>query len=170
MLVAIATNNYTAFNSLLTSNGSVNVSDIDGNGTSGTLENGAHSTDWFVGPDGATFKNLQEANSYYSKLYGANGQAYFNLQSSGNTTRNPLENIKYTDKVKAQMQQGDYHSFPDSVDGMGGDGVITSITGGDDIVRTKIEISGSYMGKNGVFQYIVEPDGITCNHRLFVPK
>lgn len=24
---------------------------------------------------------------------------------------NPIENIKYTDKVKAQMKQGDYHSF-----------------------------------------------------------
>ena len=30
----------------------------------------------------------------------------------GTSKTNPLENIKYTDKVKAQMKQGDYHSFP----------------------------------------------------------
>jgi hypothetical protein len=84
-------------------------------------------------------------------------------------TINPLENIKYTDKVKAQMKQGDYHSFSKSVDGFGADGRVTKITGGDKVVRTKVEIPGSYMGKEGVFEYIIEPDGVTCNHRLFKP-
>ena len=83
---------------------------------------------------------------------------------------NPLENIKYTDKVKNQMKLGDYHAFPESVEGFGNDGKITTITGGDKITRTKIEISGSYADKDGVFQYIIEPDGVTCNHRLFVPN
>ena len=35
-------------------------------------------------------------------------------------------------------------------------------------MRTWVEIDGSYFGKDGIFQYIIEPDG-TCNHRLFVP-
>lgn len=83
---------------------------------------------------------------------------------------NPLENIKFTDKVKEQMKQGDYHSFPDSVDGFGSNGKVTQITGGDKLVRTKVEIPGSYKGKDGVFEYIIEPDGVTCNHRLFKPN
>ena len=84
--------------------------------------------------------------------------------------KNILKNIKYTDKVRAQMKLGDYHSFPESVSSFEMDANVTSIVGGDKIIRTKIEIPGSYMGKEGVFQYIIEPDGITCNHRLFVPN
>ena len=88
---------------------------------------------------------------------------------TGNTEKNPLENIRYTDKVKQQMQQGDYHAFPESVDTFGSEGKMTQITGGDGIVRTKVEIPGSYGGKPGMFEYIIEPDGTTVNHRLFVP-
>jgi hypothetical protein len=90
--------------------------------------------------------------------------------SEGTRKTNPLENIKYTDKVKAQMKQGDYHSFPESVDAFGADGKVTQITGGDNVVRTKVEIPGSYQGKEGIFEYIIEPDGVTCNHRLFRPN
>ena len=90
--------------------------------------------------------------------------------SKGTGETNPLENIKYTDKVKAQMKQGDYHSFPESVDAFGADGRVAQITGGDNVVRTKVEIPGSYQGKEGIFEYIIEPDGVTCNHRLFRPN
>ena len=48
-------------------------------------------------------------------------------------------------------------------------GKTRTITGGDGINRTLVEIEGSYKGVDGVFQFIIEPDGITCNHRLFVP-
>ncbi|AUG56722.1 hypothetical protein [Acetivibrio saccincola] len=68
------------------------------------------------------------------------------------------------------MKQGDYHSFPESVDAFGADGKVTQITGGDNVVRTKVEIPGSYQGKEGIFEYIIEPDGVTCNHRLFRPN
>jgi len=68
------------------------------------------------------------------------------------------------------MKQGDYHSFPESVEGFGANGKVTQITGGDKIVRTKVEIPGSYKGKEGIFEYIIEPDGVTCNHRLFKPN
>ncbi len=102
-------------------------------------------------------------------VYGNNGSATIECNPSGESENNPLKNIVYTDKVKNQMDLGDYHSFPESVDEFGGNGKITSIVGGDNVPRTLIEIPGSYMGKEGVFQYIIEPDGITCNHRLFVP-
>ncbi|PQQ65454.1 hypothetical protein B9R14_00815 [Acetivibrio saccincola] len=94
----------------------------------------------------------------------------YNPCSEGTSSTNPLEKIKYTDKVKTQMKQGDYHSFPESVDGFGTNGKVTQITGGDKIVRTKVEIPGTYKAKEGIFEYILEPDGVTCNHRLFKPS
>lgn len=83
---------------------------------------------------------------------------------------NPLANIKYTDKVKAQATMNDYHGFPEAVDSFGADGVVTRFRGGDGLFRTKIEIPGGYKSQEGVFQYIIEPNGTTCNHRLFVPR
>ena len=82
---------------------------------------------------------------------------------------NLLKDIKYTDKVLEQATWKDYHGFPECVDAFGSKANISTITGGDGVIRTKIEIPGSYMNKDGVFQYIIEPDDITCNHRLFVP-
>ncbi|MBS1987215.1 hypothetical protein JST99_04760 [Candidatus Dependentiae bacterium] len=83
---------------------------------------------------------------------------------------NPLANIKYTDKVRRQMASGDYHGFPLSVDSFGSEGQISEIKGGDGIVRTKVTIDGGFIKKDGVFEYIIESDGFTCNHRLFKPK
>ena len=40
------------------------------------------------------------------------------------------------------------------------------ITGGDGIKRLKLEIPGWYIGKNGMFEFIKEPDN-TINHRFF---
>jgi hypothetical protein len=68
------------------------------------------------------------------------------------------------------MRQGDYHSFPESVDGFGLKSKVSRILGGDGISRTRVEIKGWYRGKTGVFQYIIESDGYTCNHRIFKPK
>lgn len=81
---------------------------------------------------------------------------------------NPLENIQYTDKVLEQMTWDDFHGFPDIVDNYGVNGKVSSLVGGDDIVRTKVTIEGTYKGKDGVFEYIIESDGVTCNHRTFV--
>jgi len=88
------------------------------------------------------------------------------MRNFKNASAQYRDTIKYTDKVKAQATRPDYHGFPESVDGFGANGKVTPITGGDKIVRTKVEIPGNYMGKNGVFQYIIEPDGVTVNHRL----
>ncbi|BAP61013.1 hypothetical protein MMKA1_08960 [Methanococcus maripaludis KA1] len=89
----------------------------------------------------------------------------------GNTLdNNPLGDIKYTQKVIKQMEKGDYHNFPTNVDDYGDYGTVGSLIGGDGVVRTKVTIEGTYDGKNGVFEYILEPDGSTCNHRLFKPE
>ncbi len=62
----------------------------------------------------------------------------------GAEAENLLANIEYTDKVKMQIANGDYHGFPESVDAFGGSGKVTNIIGGDGIIRTKIEIFGTY--------------------------
>ena len=49
-------------------------------------------------------------------------------------------------------------------------GKVTKIIGRDGIERTKVEIEGSYGKKDGVFEFIIENDGKTVNHRFFKPK
>lgn len=84
------------------------------------------------------------------------------------TNNNFFENTRYTDKVKQQAASGDFHGFPESVDGFSGKGKVTELIGGDNVLRHKLEIPGEYKGRTGVFEYIRNPDG-TINHRLFVP-
>ncbi|MFR5957863.1 MAG: hypothetical protein ACLUHB_17315 [Odoribacter splanchnicus] len=45
-------------------------------------------------------------------------------------------------------------------------GFITTIKGGDGIVREMLKIPGGYKGRKGFFEFIKEFDG-TINHRLF---
>jgi hypothetical protein len=90
--------------------------------------------------------------------------------TESDTKFNPLAKIKYTNKVLKQMLSGDYHSFPLSVDSFGSEGQVSEIVGGDGLTRTKVAIDGGFMNKNGIFEYIIESDGVTCNHRLFKPK
>jgi RHS repeat-associated protein len=114
-------------------------------------------------------------------LQGA-GRAYTGLRNLRNASRgaatgkvNPLEGTTYTGKVRAQMRQNpktgrpDNHGFPLQVDNSAGLGRQTTIKGGDGVTRAKIELDGSYNGKQGTFEWIIEPNG-TVNHRLFVPK
>ena len=76
---------------------------------------------------------------------------------------------KYTDKVLGQIKTGDLHGFPESVAAFQGAGQMTKITGGDGVVRDMLKIPGEYRGKQGVFEFIKEPDG-AINHRLFKPN
>ena len=85
--------------------------------------------------------------------------------------QNPLLNIIYSPKVIKQMTQDIYRGFPKSVDGFGHYGTTKKIFGNDGIERTLIEIPGTYNGKEGIFEFIIENDGITCSHRFFrVPE
>ena len=92
----------------------------------------------------------------------------FSIEKSSSLNTNLLNGAKYSDKVKEQMKVGDHHSFPKEVDNYGGYGKVSTVVGGDGLTRTKVEISGSYNSKVGTFEYIIEPDGITVNHRLFI--
>ena len=81
---------------------------------------------------------------------------------------NILANVKYTEKVKLQMTQDINHGFPTMIDDIVGTyGKVGNIVGGDGIKRTVVELPGAINGNSGIFQYIIESDGITVNHRFF---
>jgi len=80
-----------------------------------------------------------------------------------------FEGAKYTDKVKRQMQQGDFHPFPESVKSFHDAGQVSKLKGGDGVVRHKLEIPGGYRGREGKFEFIKGPDG-SINYRLFKPN
>jgi hypothetical protein len=85
-----------------------------------------------------------------------------------NSPSNFFENTYYSNKVKDQMNIGDYHSFPNSVEAFENDGIKVPLKGGDGILRQKLKIPGWYKGKYGYFEFIREPNG-KINHRLFKP-
>lgn len=80
-----------------------------------------------------------------------------------------FEGTRYSKKVILQMKDNDLHSFPESVKSFTNSGKISELIGNDGIVRTKLEIPGTYKGKKGNFEFIKEPDG-TINHRFFQPN
>lgn len=51
-----------------------------------------------------------------------------------------FENTRYTGKVKRQMLNNDYHSFPESVTAFEKNGHVIQIIGGDGIKRSKLTI------------------------------
>ncbi|MEK5389042.1 RHS repeat-associated core domain-containing protein [Margalitia sp. FSL K6-0131] len=124
----------------------------------------------YIDPDGSMFRSIEEeglesgsiADGQYRMGRGgaaAGGRSYSSRTTpKGINKTNPLAKIKYTDKVKSQMSKGDYHSFPRSVEAFGKNGKTTKFKGGDGVTRTKVEIKGSYKGKKGVFEFIIEPD------------
>ncbi len=97
------------------------------------------------------------------------GSSYISESSGKSSAGDFFTGTTYTDKVKQQASSGDFHSFPESVDGHANQGTVSVITGGDGVERLRLEISGSYRGKEGIFEYIREPNG-SINHRLFFPK
>jgi len=86
-------------------------------------------------------------------------------------SENPLEGTKYTPKVQAQMSNpGDlYHSFPSSVDALAQPSDVSIEPGEDGVARINVRIPGSINGTEGEFRYILEPDEVSINHRLFEP-
>jgi len=85
------------------------------------------------------------------------------------TNDNPLDSLKYSDKVKSQMDMTDNHGFPRIVDNYGGYGRASQITGGDGLPYIKVQIPGSYNGYDGMFEYIFDLN-MYCNHRVFIIK
>jgi hypothetical protein len=81
-----------------------------------------------------------------------------------------FDNTQYTDKVLSQMEggPGEFHSFPELVRNFESSGTVTDIVGGDGQMYQKLEIPGSYGGREGVFEFIKDAAG-NINHRYFNP-
>jgi hypothetical protein len=60
--------------------------------------------------------------------------------------------------------------FPNIVENYGDLAEKENIIGRDGIARIRYRIPGWYGGKDGVFEFMVESDGITVNHRFLFPK
>lgn len=68
-----------------------------------------------------------------------------------------FEGARYSDKVLSQMEntQDIRHGFPRSVDGYANEyGYRYTRIGGDGQIYQYLELSGTYKGQTGVFQYI----------------
>jgi len=76
--------------------------------------------------------------------------------------------IRYTDKVIKQMNNAAdlNHAFPSVIDTFVDINLRRPLKGGDGIIRNLIELPGSINNTPGIFEYIIEPNGM-CNHRYF---
>jgi hypothetical protein len=81
---------------------------------------------------------------------------------------NPLENVKYSEKVDAQMSQGpgEYHSFPGEVESFASQEHVSIETGVDGNVYTHVRIPGGYGDEEGLFHFVVDQAG-EMTHRFF---
>ena len=79
-----------------------------------------------------------------------------------------VDSVRYTEKVVKQMSNSSdlNHSFPALIDTFVDIKSGRPFKGGDGIVRTRIEIPGKIKNTPGVYEYIIEPNGM-CNHRYF---
>ncbi|MCH9633990.1 MAG: hypothetical protein S4CHLAM7_07240 [Chlamydiae bacterium] len=96
------------------------------------------------------------------------------VRKNPHISNNPLKGTKYTTKVQRQMRLNaktalpDNHSFPKIVDNYASLSKRQIILGHDNIERTHLLLKGSYKGKEGYFEWIIEANK-QVNHRLFKP-
>ena len=63
----------------------------------------------------------------------------------------------------------DLHGVPRIVDNYADLGQQELLRGGDGVLRRRLSLRGSYQGKDGSFEWIIESDN-SINHRIFVPN
>lgn len=72
-------------------------------------------------------------------------------------------------RLDASTARSDFHGFPRVVDNYAQLGRRQTFIGGDGVSRVKVSLDGGYFGKEGHFEWIIEPNK-SVNHRLFVPN
>ena len=60
-----------------------------------------------------------------------------------------------------------YHNFPEMVDNYAGSGSKSIRIGADGLEYHWFEVPGGYLGKNGVFEWILDPKNDVITHRFF---
>ena len=119
-----------------------------------------------AGPPGALAGGVGRIAAGGLKAVGSYGHGSRTASTAGQKTGDFFAGTKYTDKVVKQMAKGDHHSFPESVGAFQSSGKVTSLKGGDGVVRELLEIPGGYRGNRGNFEFVKEPNGL-INHRFF---
>ncbi len=66
------------------------------------------------------------------------------------------------------LKQDPYHAFPDIIDNYAKDAQKFRIPSTRNGYADLLQIEGSYNGKNGIFEWII--DGKEITHRRFIPK
>jgi hypothetical protein len=97
------------------------------------------------------------------------GDARFEVDSDGvvqDLDQNPLEGTTYTDKVLNQIETGDDHGFPLTIDQLPTMRDTSTAKGGDGVPRLHVKLQGQIGKSRGTFHWIVESDK-TVNHRFF---
>ncbi|WP_242479946.1 hypothetical protein [Bacillus cereus group sp. N21] len=78
---------------------------------------------------------------------------------------NDLKSRPYAEKGFPQIPKE--HGFPDVIDNYSRFSQRFLFKGGDGIERDLFQVEGFYNGKNGVFEWIIEPNG-AMSHRRFI--
>lgn len=119
--------------------------------------------------------SLQKITNVSYTIAGVYGVATLALRQAAVTGlesgENFFTNSRYSSKVFTQMNNTPdlYHAFPGSVDGFAAKfGRWTVETGGDGKAYEWLRLPGSWAGKNGVFEYTKDANGV-INHRYFNP-
>lgn len=98
-------------------------------------------------------------------------QVYVHNCSYASNKTQEIHNPVLDNPRTGKAQKGDaHHSFNDIVDNYAGDAKEFSIVGKDGRERSLYQLEGALNGKDGVFEWIVDPDptkGVT--HRRFIP-
>ena len=81
---------------------------------------------------------------------------------------NLLVDTTYSLQVQQKMWQDKMHNFPREVENFGALGKITVKSGSDNNIYTFVDIKGSYLGRDGVFEFIINKDKV-MTHRFFNP-
>ena len=87
---------------------------------------------------------------------------------------NPLSDVKYTDKVRAQMFGNDFHNFPSQLDDMVQSADVFWGKGGDGNLHKYIRLPGSATVSSGttvktyegIYEWVIDIPNV-CNHRFF---
>jgi len=85
------------------------------------------------------------------------------------TAKSFFHGTRYSDSVIMKMSRDKMHNFPHEVEAFESMGTKTLTKGGDGRMYERLEIRGSYQGRDGVFEFIKNNDNI-ITHRFFNPR
>ena len=130
-------------------------------------------------PPEVTKTALETALTYDFFLIGESGVKVFSKGSKVLRFHNKgtSEDIDIINPVLDNIRNGsalkldEMHAFDDIIDNYVDSATHFPLKGGDDVMRDLYQIEGSLNGKQGIFEWIVDPDpSLGVTHRRFIPN